>query len=202
MDLDAILEEFRREELRPASAGKRPAGRPAPVDQQAPAARHAAPERIAQEAEAVPAAEKQSQAAFPMESTVTYETLPAEGTIRFETGSMKSDSRPGSGLETATAREALRPSAAPGGPARAEVREKALPTVPARQTGTRKSPSRGLGFALMFLTLLLLAAGLAGILRWHGYAAEEAGAPGPEPVRMELGESLEKLLDERASTSR
>ena len=66
--------------------------------------------------------------------------------------------------------------------------------------GKKKQRSRGLGFALMFAVLLLLAAALAALLHWN--SDRETVAPEPAALHLELGQCLESLLDEHAGTSR
>lgn len=130
---------------------------------------------LREEAERQAAAEKPVP---PEEKTVLFETLPAE-------------------------RPAPKPNAAAVAPAPArEPAEKPAKARPAARAKTKKEQRPGAAFALMFLVLLLLAAALAGLMRWSRLAEEAARPQPPEEIRMSLGEDLEALLDEEAATSR
>ena len=79
--------------------------------------------------------------------------------------------------------------------------EKSAEPVPEEETENGRT-GPGKGFGMLFLAVLLLAAILAGLLFWT-VRDERARAPKePEPIRMELGESLEAYLDESAASSR
>ncbi len=87
--------------------------------------------------------------------------------------------------------------AAPSRPPQAKERSEKVPAPAAK-----KRPSHGLGFALMFLVLLLLTAALAGLLRWNSLAEADSAPREPEPLRLELGAELERTLDESAGSTR
>ncbi len=91
----------------------------------------------------------------------------------------------------------------PPAPRPASAREGAKP-APTREkkAAPAKTRSSGRGSVPMILVLMPLGAILAGLLRWT-LRAEEAAAPKePDPLHLELGESLERSLDESAATTR
>ena len=108
---------------------------------------------------------------------------------------------------------APQPKAAVKAPAPAGEPRKKTPAAPVREAAEKpaKAPVRkqakkeqrpGTAFALMFLVLLVLAAALAGLMRWSSLAEEAAKPQPPEEIRLSLGEDLEALLNEEAASSR
>lgn len=173
LDLDAILAEFHGQE-----EAARPANRPA-------APRTPSRRELREEAERQTAAQKPAPTG---DKTVLFEKLPTES-------------------------PAPQPKAAVKAPAPAGEPRKKTPAAPVREAAEKpaKAPVRkqakkeqrpGTAFALMFLVLLVLAAALAGLMRWSSLA-EEAAKPQPqEEIRLSLGEDLEALLNEEAASSR
>lgn len=178
LDLDAILAEFHGQE-----AAARPVNRPEPL--KAPSRR-----ALREEAERQAAAEKTAPSE---EKTVLFETLPQEKPLQ-----QQSVPAPAAKKQPAEAETQREVSAAPIRE-RAEKREKA-PVRPRAQGKKEQRP--GKAFALMFLVLMLLAAALAGLMRWSRLAEAAARPQPPEEIRLSLGEDLEALLDEEAASSR
>lgn len=173
LDLDAILAEFHGQE-----EAARPANRPAAP--QTPSRRE-----LREEAERQTAAQKPAPTG---DKTVLFEKLPTES-------------------------PAPQPKAAVKAPAPAGEPRKKTPAAPVREAAEKpaKAPVRkqakkeqrpGTAFALMFLVLLVLAAALAGLMRWSSLAEEAAKPQPPEEIRLSLGEDLEALLNEEAASSR
>lgn len=218
MDVDAILEEFYRQESEPAPAlaPRRSRVEPRYTEPETPQPEL---ERPAAEPEALPSASKPkadppkarpelpkpdpwslppephtpvtTAAMPPAEGTLLYEGKPAEETALYQGSVTPSTIKKAAARPKRTRRSADTPlEPVP------DYRDR--PSVPRK----KKKRSRGLGFALMFVVLLLLAAALAALLRWNSMAEKDAAAPEPEALRLELGQSLESLLDEHAGTSR
>lgn len=173
LDLDAILAEFHGQE-----EAARPANRPA-------APRTPSRRELREEAERQTAAQKPAPTG---DKTVLFEKLPTES-------------------------PAPQPKAAVRAPAPAGEPRKKTPAAPVREAAEKpaKAPVRkqakkeqrpGTAFALMFLVLLVLAAALAGLMRWSSLAEEAAKPQPPEEIRLSLGEDLEALLNEEAASSR
>ena len=173
LDLDAILAEFHGQE-----EAARPANRPT-------APRTPSRRELREEAERQTAAQKPAPTG---DKTVLFEKLPTES-------------------------PAPQPKAAVKAPAPAGEPRKKTPAAPVREAAEKpaKAPVRkqakkeqrpGTAFALMFLVLLVLAAALAGLMRWSSLAEEEAKPQPPEEIRLSLGEDLEALLNEEAASSR
>lgn len=173
LDLDAILAEFHGQE-----EAARPANRPA-------APRTPSRRELREEAERQTAAQKPAPTG---DKTVLFEKLPTES-------------------------PAPQPKAAVKAPAPAGEPRKKTPAAPVREAAEKpaKAPVRkqakkeqrpGTAFALMFLVLLVLAAALAGLMRWSSLAEEAAKPQPPEEIRLSLGEDLEALLNEEAASSR
>ena len=173
LDLDAILAEFHGQE-----EAARPANRPA-------APKTPSRRELREEAERQAAAQKPAPTG---DKTVLFEKLPTES-------------------------PAPQPKAAVKAPAPAGEPRKKTPAAPVREAAEKpaKAPVRkqakkeqrpGTAFALMFLVLLVLAAALAGLMRWSSLAEEAAKPQPPEEIRLSLGEDLEALLNEEAASSR
>ena len=181
LDLDAILAEFHGQEEQ-----ARPVRRPEPPKAMSRREQREAAERQAAAEKPVP----------PEEKTVLFEPLPAE---RPAPKPHAAAAAPVPAKERRTAEEPQRK--APAAPAR-EPAEKPAKPRPAARPQTKQEQRPGTAFALMFLVLLLLAAALAGLMRWSRLAEEAAKPQPPQEIRMSLGEDLEALLDEEAASSR
>ena len=208
-----------------------PEPEPVPAEPQEPAPVPPAPEQelepepepeapVSAPAPPAPVAEVLTQSAPlsapPVEGTVLYESKPLEKTAlyqaqRAEPAAAPARKGPGKASGKASGKSSGKTSEKASGKTSGRVSAKPAPSQlgPAPQYRprpaapvVRKPRSRGLGFALMFLVLLFLAAALAGLLRWSSLAEIEAVVPEPEPLRLELIHSLEHLLDEQAGTSR
>ena len=133
----------------------------------------------------------------PEEGTLLYETRSAEKTAFFPaSGAARSGSGPVKGER--------RPKKTAKGPA--PLPEDPAPAYPSRSAAPRKREKRshGLGFALMFVVLLLLAAALAFLLRWGSLdeKGEDKLVSEPERLHLDLGQSLERLLDDESGKYR
>ena len=208
-----------------------PEPEPLPAEPQEPAPVPPAPEQelepepepeapVSAPAPPAPVAEVLTQpaplSAPPVEGTVLYESKPLGKTAlyqaqRADLAAAPARKGPGKASGKASGKSSGKTSGKASGKASGRVSAKPAPSQlgPAPQYRprpaapvVRKPRSRGLGFALMFLVLLFLAAALAGLLRWSSLAEKEAVVPEPEPLRLELIHSLEHLLDEQAGTSR
>lgn len=179
LDLDAILAEFhgQEEKARPVNLTEPP--------------KTASRRELREEAERQAAAGKSVPTE---EKTVLFQSLPAEKTAP-------------------TPKEAPKAPAPERGKPTAEESRRKTPAAPSREAAEKpaKAPARkqakkeqrpGLAFALMTLVLLVLAAALAGLLRWASLAEEAAQLQPPEEIRLNLGEDLEALLNEEAASSR
>ena len=173
LDLDAILAEFHGQDEE-----ARPVNRTEPP--KTPSRRE-----LREEAERQTAAQKPAPTG---DKTVLFEKLPTES-------------------------PAPQPKAAVKAPAPAGEPRKKTPAAPVREAAEKpaKAPVRkqakkeqrpGTAFALMALVLLVLAAALAGLMRWSSLAEEAAKPQPPEEIRLSLGEDLEALLNEEAASSR
>ena len=173
LDLDAILAEFHGQE-----EAARPANRPA-------APRTLSRRELREEAERQTAAQKPAPTG---DKTVLFEKLPTESPTPQPKAAVKAPApagEPRKKTPAAPVREAAEK------PAKAPVRKQA-----------KKEQRPGTAFALMFLVLLVLAAALAGLMRWSSLAEEAAKPQPPEEIRLSLGEDLEALLNEEAASSR
>ena len=179
LDLDAILAEFhgREEKAAPVKKADLP---------KTPSRRE-----LREEAERKAAAE---MAAATGDKTVLFEKLPTESAAPQPKAAVKAPAP----LEEKRPAEEPRKKA-PAAPVR-EAAEKPA-KAPARKQA-KKEQKPGTAFALLFLVLLVLAAALAGLMRWSSLAEEAAKPQPPEEIRMSLGENLEALLNEEAASSR
>ncbi len=173
LDLDAILAEFHGQEEK-----ARPVNRP-----ESP--------KTTSRRELREEAERQTAAQMPVpngDKTVLFEKMPAENPAPQPKAAVKA---PASGEEPRKKAPAAQVRNTAEKPAKAPARKQ-----------TKKEQRPGLAFALMALVLLVLAAALAGLLRWASLAEEAAQPQPPEEIRLSLGEDLEALLDEEAASSR
>ncbi len=179
LDLDAILAEFHGQEEK-----ARPVKR-------------AEPPKTPSRRELREEAERQNAAKQPAPSgdkTVLFEKLPAENAAPKPKAAVKAPAPAG---EKRPAEEPRKK--APAAPVR-EAAEKPA-KAPARKQA-QKEQRPGTAFALMALVLLVLAAALAGLMRWSSLAEEATKPQPPQEIRMSLGEDLGAFLDEEAATSR
>lgn len=179
LDLDAILAEFHGREEKAA-----PVNRPA-------APKTPSRRELREEAERQAAAQKPAPTG---DKTVLFEKLPAESPAPQPKAAVKAPAPAGEELPAEEPRKKT-PAApvrkAAEGPAKAPARKQA-----------KKEQRPGTAFALMALVLLVLAAALAGLMRWSSLAEEAAKPQPPEEIRLSLGEDLEALLNEEAASSR
>ena len=178
LDLDAILAEFHGQEEK-----ARPVNRPE-------APKTMSRRELREEAERQTAAQKRVPTE---EKTLLFQSLPAE----------KTAPRPEEKQKVPTPEREELPTEEPRRKTPAPTRKAAeKPAKAPVRKQTKKEQRPGLAFALMFMVLLVLAAALAGLMRWSSLAEEAAQPQPPEEIRLNLGEDLEALLNEEAASSR
>ena len=179
LDLDAILAEFHSQEQAAPPVESAPAPRRRRAEKQA-----AEPSPLPEEGTMLYDVRPGRHAALEPQTPPKQKPVPAPSAPAPRQPVPPRPPRPAEGKRTEPA-------------SRPQAREQAAPVAAPRKKQKRKG-----GRLPLFAVLLVLAAVLAGILWWTLGQERLHASPEPEPIRMELGQGLEQVLEESSGSSR